>query len=325
MTDFDPLWVPVLTHYDATPDRRLDRERTAAHLSHIAPHVRQYLIAGTTGDGWEMSDQILTDWLELAQTPGILTKDQMVLFGAFGDTTEAVIERARLIERAIDAKPLAATYAGLTLCAPVSKTATQDEIAEHFRRILAATTSPIAIYQLPQVVHCEIAPETFTALAGSDRITLFKDTSGEDRVANSGVSTGSAKLLRGAEGDYAAQMKPNGAYDGWLLSTANGLAPHLRSIADKVAGGDHKGATAESDALSRLVASLFAVADGLPSGNPFSNANRAVDHILAYGTGWKNTPARIASGETLPEEFLAAIETLLTEAEIDTKSGYYSS
>ncbi len=325
MTDFDPLWVPVLTHYDATPDRRLDRERTAAHLSHIAPHVRQYLIAGTTGDGWEMSDQILTDWLGLAQTPGILTKDQMVLFGAFGDTTEAVIERARLIERAIDAKPLAATYAGLTLCAPVSKTATQDEIAEHFRRILAATTSPIAIYQLPQVVHCEIAPETFTALAGSDRITLFKDTSGEDRVANSGVSAGSAKLLRGAEGDYAAQMKPNGAYDGWLLSTANGLAPHLRSIADKVAGGDRKGATAESDALSRLVASLFAAADGLPSGNPFSNANRAVDHILAYGTGWKNTPARIASGETLPEEFLAAIETLLTEAEIDTKAGYYSS
>lgn len=325
MTDFDPLWVPVLTHYDATPERRLDRERTAAHLSHIAPHVRQYLIAGTTGDGWEMSDRTLTDWIDLAQTPGILTGDQTVLFGAFGNSTEAVIERARMIERAIEAKPLAATYAGLTLCAPVSKTATQDEIAEHFRRVLAATTSPIAIYQLPQVVHCEIAPDTLAALADSDRITLFKDTSGEDRVATSGVSTGTAKLLRGAEGDYAAQMKPNGAYDGWLLSTANGLAPQLRSIANKVASGDRTGATAESDALSTLVFSLFAAAEGLPSGNPFSNANRAVDHILACGSGWRNTPARIASGETLPEDFLAAMETRLTDAGINTEAGYHSS
>lgn len=120
-------------------------------------------------------------------------------------------------------------------------------------------------------------------------------------------------------------MKPNGAYDGWLLSTANGLAPQLRSIADKVASGDQNGATAESDAVSKLVASLFAAADGLPSGNPFSNANRAVDHILAYGTDWRTAPAQIASGETLPEDFLATIETLLTGAEISTEDGYQNS
>lgn len=323
MTDFDPLWVPVLTHYDATPERRLDRERTAAHLSHIAPYVRQYLIAGTTGDGWEMSDQTLADWIDLAQTPGVLTKDQTVLFGAFGDTTDAVIERAQMIERTIAAKPLAASYAGLTVCAPVSKDATQDEIAEHFRRILAATTSPIAIYQLPQVVHCEIAPDTFAMLAGSERITLFKDTSGEDRVAKSGVSTGTAKLLRGAEGDYAAHVKkPDGAYDGWLLSTANGLAPQLRAIADKSAAGDWKEAATASDALTKLVASLFAAADGLPFGNPFSNSNRAVDHILAYGTDFRNVPAMTASGETLPDAFLSAIEALLKEAGIETTTGY---
>ena len=323
MTAFDPLWVPVLTHYDATPERRLDRDRTAAHLSHIAPHVRQYLIAGTTGDGWEMSDETLAEWIDFAQTPGLLTKDQTVLFGAFGDTTDAVIERAQMIERAIETRPLASAYAGLTVCAPVSKTATQDEIADHFRLILSATTSPIAIYQLPQVVHCEIAPETFAGLAESEaRITLFKDTSGEDGVANSGCSTGSARLLRGAEGDYAAHLKPGGAYDGWLLSTANGLAPQLRSIADKVASGDSAGAVAESDALSKLVASLFAAADGLPSGNPFSNANRAVDHVLAYGSGWRKVPARIASGEALPADFVEAVGTLLNGAGIDTDTQY---
>jgi len=326
MTDFDPLWVPVLTHYDSTSQHRLDRNRTAAHLSHIAPYVRQYLIAGTTGDGWEMSDQTLADWIDLAQTPGILSKYQTVLFGAFGDTTDAVIERAQMIERAIEAQPLAASYAGLTLCAPVSETATQDEIAEHFQRIIAATTSPVAIYQLPQVVHCEIAPETFADLAASyPRITLFKDTSGEDRVATSDVSTGTAKLLRGAEGGYAARMKPHGAYDGWLLSTANGLAPQLRLIAEKVAHGDQAAAMTGSESLSKLVESLFAAADGLPSGNPFSNANRAVDHILAYGADRKSVPARIASGEALPDNFLDMIEALLADAGLNTRDGYYRS
>jgi len=323
MTTFDPLWVPVLTHYSSATEPRLDRERTADHLRHITPHVRQYLIAGTTGDGWEMSDAVLTDWIELAQRPGILTPDHSVLFGAFGATTEAVIERAQRIERAISATPLSAHYAGLTLCPPVSKDATQTEIADHFRSILSATTSPIAIYQLPQVVHCEIAPETFSEIAeASSRVTLFKDTSGGDNVAESGVSTGSARLLRGAEGDYAAHLKPNGSYDGWLLSTANGLAPQLRAIADMVAQGDHAKATAASGDLASLVTSLFAAADGLPSGNPFSNANRAVDHIMAYSADWRDMPARLVSGDTLPEAFLASIEALLAAAGIETGKGY---
>lgn len=323
MNTFDPLWVPVLTHYDAASNLRLDNERTADHLMHISPHVSQFLIAGTTGDGWEMSDEVLMDWIQFAQTPGILSPDHKVLFGAFGPTTEAVIERAKLIEEAIDAKPLSASYAGLTLCAPVAADATQAEIADHFHRILSATRSPIAIYQLPQVVHCSIAPETFSEIASSStRVTLFKDTSGDDSVATSGVMTGSARLLRGAEGDYVAHLKPNGAYDGWLLSTANGLAPQLRTIAKLVEQGQLAEAFVASDSLSGLAASLFEAAGGLPSGNPFSNANRAVDHILAHGAAWGSASAHLVSGDVLPDDFLQSIEALLQEAGMDTTSGY---
>ncbi len=323
MTAFDPLWVPLITHYDQSAQPRLDRARTEDHLRHITPQVRQYLIAGTTGDGWEMSDRVLADWLDFAQTSRVLTPAHKLLFGAFGATTEAVIERARAIERAVEARPLAATYGGLTLCAPVSAGAEQAEIADHFRRILSATTSPIAVYQLPQVVHCEIAPDTFAEIAGStSRVTLFKDTSGADAVARSAVAAGSARLLRGAEGDYAAQLKPRGAYDGWLLSSANGFARQLRSIADLVANGQWEAAAAESEALTALVEALFAAAEGLPSGNPFSNANRAVDHVFAQGARWRDAPARLVSGEDLPEPFLARIESLLQGAGFDTSQGY---
>lgn len=322
---FDPLWVPVLTHYDGSPDPRLDRARTAAHLRHITSHVRQYLIAGTTGDGWEMPDNVFEDWLDLARDPDVLTPEHTVLFGAFAETTDAVVARAQAIENAIEDRSLAATYAGLTVCAPVAADATQNEILQHFERILEATTSPIAIYQLPQVVQCEIAPETFAALAKDNpRITLFKDTSGEDAVAASGFETGSARLLRGAEGDYARQLKPNGPYDGWLLSTANGLAPQLRAIAGMIADGRRDDAEAASAKLTTLVEGLFAAADGLPLGNPFSNANRALDHIMAHGAKWRTAPARLGSGDQLPEPFLQRVETLLLDFGLHTQTGYRS-
>jgi len=131
-----------------------------------------------------------------------------------------------------------------------------------------------------------------------------------------------ARNLRRARRVNAAHLKPNGAYDGWLLSTANGLAPQLRAIAKMVADGAHDQATAASGDLTKLVEALFGAADGLPSGNPFSNANRAVDHVLAYGSNWRSTPARLASGDILPEAFLAAIQDLLSKAGIDTATGY---
>lgn len=323
MKAFDPLWVPLLTHYDRSPQPRLDPARTADHLRHITPHVRQYLIAGTTGDGWELSDSLLEDWLDFAQRSPALTSEHKLLFGAFGATTEAVIERAQAIERAVEAKPLAATYAGLTVCAPVSADAGQDRIADHFRRILSATTSPLALYQLPQVVHCEIAPRTFAELAGStSRIVLFKDTSGGDKVARSEVPAGGARLLRGAEGDYASHLKPKGLYDGWLLSTANGFGGQLRAVADQAASGQWQRAVESSAALTALVERLFAAAEGLPSGNPFSNANRAVDHIFAYGSRWRDEPARLISGEDLPESFLSRVEGLLQESGWAAREGY---
>lgn len=323
MTDFDSLWVPLLTHYDDSAERRLDHIRTSQHIASITPCVWQYLIAGTTGDGWEMSDAVLDDWIRFAQSSAALSPRHKLLFGAFGATTEEVIERAVRIERAIAAQPLRGTYAGLTLCAPVDPDASQDMIADHFARIIAATTSPLAIYQLPQVVQCEIAPETFAALAeATPRITLFKDTSGDDRVASASVETSSVRMLRGAEGAYASHMKPYGSYDGWLLSTANGLAPQLRAIASMVEEGDQNQAVPASAVLTTLVEALFGAATGLPSGNPFSNANRAVDHVGAHGSQYIEVPARLASGDMLPTDFLVRVRGLLSEAGIDVVTGY---
>lgn len=320
----DPLWAPILTHYDQSAER-LDRERTKAQVRHITPYVRQYLVAGTTGDGWEMSDAVLEDWIELATQSDVFSPDHQLLFGAFGETTDVVIDRALAIERATKHSPLAATYAGLTVCAPVAPDADQRQIVDHFDRILKATTSNIAIYQLPQVVKCEIAPETFAALAiGNDRIRYFKDTSGADEVVRAGKNTGTATLLRGAEGDYASHLKAaGGRYDGWLLSTANGFSRELRNIAQLVETGQIDCADRASHNLTELVEQLFAAAQNLPSGNPFSNSNRAVDHLFAFGANWRDAPsARLVSGQALPSTFIADVAEIVSQNGVGTGEGY---
>ena len=62
---------------------------------------------------------------------------------------------------------------------------------------------PIALYQLPQVTENEITPETVAELASRfPNFYLFKDTSGEDRVALADLDLQGVFLVRGAEGQY---------------------------------------------------------------------------------------------------------------------------
>src|SRR5437868_14826169 len=58
------LWCPSLTHY--TSDGAIDEARTTAHLHHLAPHVKGFLIPGSTSDGWELNDEEFWKLLEIA-------------------------------------------------------------------------------------------------------------------------------------------------------------------------------------------------------------------------------------------------------------------
>lgn len=63
------LWCPPLTHY--TDEGDIDLARMEAHLAHISRWIKAYLVPGTTGDGWEMSEdeirQVLAFDLDLAE------------------------------------------------------------------------------------------------------------------------------------------------------------------------------------------------------------------------------------------------------------------
>jgi 4-hydroxy-tetrahydrodipicolinate synthase len=307
------LWVPLLSHYDPG-GRRLDVDRTASHARAIGRHVGGVLLAGSTGDGWDMDDDLFDDVLSLAERPDAFDSRTALLFGCLRGTTDDVVRRARRVEAWAARGTAAGTVVGLTVCPPVDAEASQADILGHFMAVIDATDLPIAVYQLPQVTGCALSADTVRALTDTDRVILFKDTSGEDAVAGAGFDDPRVRLLRGAEGGYAEALKPGGLYDGWLLSTANAFAPWLHDIL-RARDADPDHARTVSQRLENVVDGLFEAAADLPFANAFSNANRAAEHIMAHGQHWRDVPLPVAvGGHALPASLIehanAAIATL---------------
>jgi 4-hydroxy-tetrahydrodipicolinate synthase len=48
------LWCPALTHY--ADDGAIDKARIRAHLRFMHPWVQGFLIPGSTGEGWDMTE-----------------------------------------------------------------------------------------------------------------------------------------------------------------------------------------------------------------------------------------------------------------------------
>src|SRR6516225_4888119 len=61
------LWSPTLVFYDEAG--RIDRGRQLAHLAFMTPHVKGYLVPGSTGDAWEIRKGAAAPSLPVAPIP----------------------------------------------------------------------------------------------------------------------------------------------------------------------------------------------------------------------------------------------------------------
>jgi len=284
------LWCPSLTHFDA--GRRIDLGRMGAHLAWMMPHVKGYLVPGSTGDGWDLddaeTDTVVRFAVDMARKKGV-----SLLLGALRKNTVDVtgsIERFLDILRRLTGKtdPLAALIAsgvsGFTVCPPAGKDLDQATIGAALE-ILLDKGLPVALYQLPQVTGNEAAPDTFARLVAKyPNLILFKDSSGADRIALSGVDAHGVYLVRGAEGDYARWLRTaGGAYDGFLLSTANSFPAGLLAVVEGIREGRLDESVRISAALSGAVGKVFSLVGEIPCGNAFTNANKAIEHFMAFG------------------------------------------
>lgn len=330
------LWCPPLAHYtggsDARPYGRLDLERMAAHWSAMCPHVGGFLVPGSTGDGWEMDEAELMEVVDFAMD--LATKlGARILVGVLRTEIEAMRRViadtvARLKAQTGESDALAAMRArhvvGFTITAPKGRELTQAQIQAALESVLAMEL-PIALYQLPQVTENEVAPEVFEALAARyPNLLLFKDSSGEDRVAMADCGKSGVFLVRGAEGAYAQSLvEDGGCYQGLLLSSANNFAAVLGGVLSLLEVGRTVEARALSDRVGEVIAAAFAMLQGCPHGNVFANANKAINHWMAYGSKALNVPPpMLHAGVRLPISAIKAVGQILRDAGFMPDQGY---
>lgn len=313
------LWCPLLTHF--TSAARPDRERIHRHLESMSGSVRGLLVPGSTGEGWEMTDEDILAVLRIVLDASART-GQKVLIGILKTDLPSMIQgieiiTARLMDwtgssSAQDAFA-ASGVVGFTVCPPSGVDLGQETIRDSLAEVLRLG-HPTALYQLPQVTGNEMSPETVSALALEfPNFFLFKDTSGGDAVAHSGRDFGGLFFVRGAEGGYHLHPRSGGGqYDGLLLSTANSFPGELKAVLDLLRKGEKAQAARISGDVEEIVTELFSAVTGFEAGNPFANANKAFDHVRAWGDGWReHDPPLLYSGTRLPVRFLEHAARLL--------------
>ncbi len=90
------------------------------------------------------------------------------------------------------------TGVGVTVCGPKGRDKCQTVLRACFEEILSLGW-PTSIYQLPQVTENELSGELIASLAAVfPNLLYFKDSSGTDQVALSGLDFAGLVLLRGA-------------------------------------------------------------------------------------------------------------------------------
>jgi dihydrodipicolinate synthase/N-acetylneuraminate lyase len=325
------LWCPPLTHYKE--DRTIDFNRMKSHLAYISPWVKGFLIPGTTGDGWELTEEETLQLTEFAVSY-TRNKDIHILVGLLRPeakgvkkTLSAIKERNifHLTEKKEAGQVISPNnISGIAVCPPRGKNLSPAEIESGLSEILDMA-QPTALYQLPQLTQNEAAPETFARLAQTySNLIFFKDSSGNDRIASSSVDKGGVFLVRGAEGGYARWLKEaGGPYDGFLLSLANCFPRELLSVIKNLEMGDLKAAGEISEWLSTVLGKIFTIVKALTHGNAFTNANKAIDHFLAFGPNGGSRPGPLLhAGIRLPHEILTATREVLESQGLLPTSGY---
>jgi len=341
------LWCPPLTHYTETG--ALDTARQAAHWRTMQSHVGGFLVPGSTGDGWEMSeeeiDTLLDATLDLCATlgtrilVGVLRTDVNAMLAAIERAAARL--RARTSKNDLLAAMVQAGVIGFTVCPPRGANLTQAQLQAGLEAVLDLGL-PIAIYQLPQVTRNEMSPGLVADLAARyPNFILFKDSSGEDRIPLADRGQSGIFLMRGAESDYAQWLRESGGpYHGLLLSTANSFPAQLRKVIMQLEsaspGSDEKesapstksvdtfeAAHTLSATLTRVVKAVFALVADIPHGNAFANANKAMDHWMAYGANAADiAPPLLHAGARLPEIVIAKTGKVLADVGWLPKQGY---
>jgi len=167
--DLKGIITPVVTVFKDNED--LDEIGFKTIVTYLLDHgVHGIFISGGQGEGYSLSFDEKMRLLDI----GLETVNGRVpvLMGTGAVTTRAAIELTRV------AKNAGADAA--TLITPYYISPTQEELYEHYCRIMDAVDLPLVIYNNPWRTHLNIIPETVARLCEySNAMIGIKDSSGD--------------------------------------------------------------------------------------------------------------------------------------------------
>lgn len=299
---FPRLWFPPLTYYKESGEP--DFDRMDEMLRKVHPFCQGALVPSSTGDGWVLpeaeQEAVVRHFLK-----GFPFGRFSLFLGALkpdAEATKAAVRRWCGLLREVSGADsdedalVSLGVAGFVICIPHGMQGPAQQ-----RAALADVLDlglPTAFYQLPQVTGALVDPEIIAELAAEyPNLIVCKDSGGGDELAASRLLSQKLTLLRGAEGDPTAMVRGEAPiYDGLLLSTVNCFP---KEYADLLSGPGEFGGFGE------VIGEVFAAAAEAPISNAFSDANRAMDHVLYWGADAMERPMPVCfGGKRLPKELV---------------------
>lgn len=313
------LWFPPLTFYHS--DGTIDFVRMEKHLKRIYPYSRSVLIPGSAGDGWILPDDVQKEIVRRI-LKGFSFGDYEMMIGTLKPTADRtiaaitrwinILKEITGVEDASEAMAIKEVEA-FVICVPqgISDPVMQEK---ELSRILDLGVK-MAFYQLPQMTGVTVSAETLKKLTDKYPNLIFgKDSGDDDALIESGIFKQRLMLFQGAEGDptkYVMGEEP--VYDALMLATVN-CFPAI--YADILAG---KGGY---DRIASIIEGTFEAAKVEPVSNVFSDAIRAIDHVIYYGRLAPEVECHCIYGAPLPEKLIRTCAALFEEAGMMPEKGY---
>ena len=185
-----------------TDEGAVDLDATAAIAHHLVEHGHDgVVVSGTTGE---------SSTCTVAESGDILR----VVKDAVGDKATVVAgvgsnSTAHSIELAQQAEKLGAD--ALLLVTPYYSKPGQTGVLHHFRQVVAATGTPVVLYDVPGRTGTQISLETYEQIKG-DTVVAVKDAVGDF-----------ARGVRLRQLGYAVYSGDDAANLGWLAHGASGV------------------------------------------------------------------------------------------------------
>lgn len=301
-TPFGGVIPPVVT--PLTADGEVDAyclERLVGHL--LGGGVTGLFALGSSGETAYLTEEQRNTVLEIII--GVAAGEVPVLAGAIETSTNRVIERARVAQKA--------GAAAIVATAPFYIRTDESEIGRHFRAIRTAVDIPLFAYDVPVCVHNKLSPAIVLELARDGVLAGIKDSSGDD------VGFRSLTIAAAALPAFSVLTGHEVVVDAMLLGGADGCVPGLanvdphgyRRLTDAAAAGDWVTAKAEQDrlaALFEIVSVAQDTSDGASGVGAFKTALRMLGVI---GSNAVSMPMR-----ALREDEAAVIGRILERAEL---------